>query len=176
VLRGSMRTDLKEAGYHLLKTHGAGADISSFDWQRYLMQMLNLGILEIAYDENFALKITAYGRDILFGKAKARLTVLPLLIRKGSSIYGTQSSQGNEEDELFEQLKKVRRKFSVEEDVSPYNIFSDATLLEMAKEKPLTEQEMLLISGVGERKFDRYGDDFLDMINSYTARKTRVKR
>jgi len=176
VLRGSMRTDLKEAGYHLLKTHGAGADISSFDWQRYLMQMLNLGILEMAYDENFALKITAHGSDILFGKAKARLTVLSLLVRKGSNASGTQSSHVNEEDELFEQLKKVRRKFSLEEDVPAYIIFSDATLYEMAKEKPLTEQEMLLISGVGEHKFDRYGDDFLSLISSYSAGKKRMKR
>lgn len=174
VLRGSMRTDLKEAGYHLLKTHGAGSDISSFDWQRYLMQMLNLGILEMAYDEDFALKITPYGHDILFGRARAKLTVLPLLIKNGRT--NTSYSRANEEDELFEQLKKVRRKFSVEEDVPAYIIFSDATLYEMAKEKPLTEQEMLLISGVGEHKFDRYGEEFLDMISSYTARKKKLRR
>lgn len=176
VLRGSMRTDLKEAGYHLLKTHGAGADISSFDWQRYLMQMLNLGILEIAYDENFALKITSYGNDILYGRAKATLTVLPLLIRSGINPSKSVTSHVNEEDELFEQLKKVRRKFSVEEEVSPYNIFSDATLYEMAREKPLNEQEMLLIPGVGEHKLDKYGDDFLDLINSYFLRKKHVRR
>lgn len=174
VLRGSMRTDLKEAGYHSLKTHGAGSDISSFDWQRYLMQMLNLGILEMAYDEDFALKITPYGRDILFGKTKARLTVLPLLIK--SNKTGSTSSHVNDEDELFEQLKKVRRKFSVEEDVPAYIIFSDATLHEMAKEKPLTEEEMLLISGVGEHKFDRYGEDFLDMISAYSSRKKSLRR
>lgn len=176
VLRGSMRTDLKEAGYHLLKTHGAGADISSFDWQRYIMQMINLGILEIAYDENFALKITSYGKDILYGRAKAKLTVLPLLIRSGSNASKSVPAHVNEEDELFEQLKKVRRKFSVEEEVSPYNIFSDATLYEMAREKPLNEQEMLLIPGVGEHKLDKYGDDFLDLINSYYLRKKRARR
>lgn len=176
VLRGSMRTDLKEAGYHLLKTHGVGGDISSFDWQRYLMQMLNLGILEIAYDENFALKITPHGRDILYGRTKAKLTVLPLLISNGNKVSKSSSNHVNEEDELFEQLKKVRRRFSVEEDVSPYNIFSDATLYQMAREKPLTEQEMLLIPGVPEYKVDRYGDDFLDLINSFSVRKSQSRQ
>lgn len=176
VLRGSMRTDLKEAGYHLLKTHGVGGDISSFDWQRYLMQMLNLGILEIAYDENFALKITPHGRDILYGRTKAKLTVLPLLISNGNKVSKSSGNHVNEEDELFEQLKKVRRRFSVEEDVSPYNIFSDATLYQMAREKPLTEQEMLLIPGVPEYKVDRYGDDFLDLINSFSVRKSQSRQ
>jgi len=82
VLRGSRRAEILDAGYEKLKTHGAGSDIITPDWQRYLMQMLNMGVLEIAYDENFALKISPEGKEILFGKKKIELTVLQVFAAK----------------------------------------------------------------------------------------------
>ena len=176
VLRGSLRNDLREAGYDKLKTHGIGADLCTSDWRRYLMQMLNLGIIEMAYDENFALKSTAYGKEILFGKKRAELIVLPPLIKPAKTSLTTKAKPVNYEDELFEQLKKVRRKFSLEEKVPAYIIFSDATLYEMANKKPLTTSEMLSITGVGEHKFDRYGEEFLDLIENYIVSKKRSYR
>lgn len=175
ILRGSVRSEITEAGYDKLKTHGAGSGISGVDWQRYLMQMLHLGILEMAYDENFALKITHYGREILFGRQKAALTILPPLKAREKKTDSQAREVFYYEDELFENLRQTRKKFSVEEDVPAYIIFSDATLQEMARFKPVTEREMLEITGVGEHKFDKYGAVFIRTIDSF-LKKRRINQ
>lgn len=170
VLRGSMKAEVVEAGYDKLKTHGAGAGISAFDWQRYLMQMLNLGILEMAYDENFALKITDYGKQILFGQRRAELTILPVLQTKEKSKAARVPAKSNQEDALFDELKRIRRQFSVEEEVPAYVIFSDTTLREMAKYRPVTYRDMLTITGVGEHKLEKYGKTFMATIDEFMRR------
>ncbi|WP_026897469.1 DNA helicase RecQ [Daejeonella oryzae] len=165
VLRGSMRAEITHAKYDQLKTHGAGSDISSLDWQRYLMQMLNLGVLEIAYDENFALKLTAAGRDILFGKKRIELTVLQVLdLKEISSREKKVKRVLAPTEELFDILRNVRRDFAMKENVPAYIIFSDATLQAMASEKPRNQIQMLEITGVGEHKMERYGQAFINAI------------
>jgi ATP-dependent DNA helicase RecQ len=163
VLRGSMRAEITYSKYDQLKTHGAGSDISSIDWQRYLMQMLNVGVLEIAYDENFVLKLTPAGRDILFGKKKIDLTVLQVIDLKVRSARDKKvTSSIPPKEELFDSLRKVRREFALQENVPAYIIFSDATLQAMVSERPRNAAAMLEISGVGEHKFQRYGQAFLN--------------
>ncbi|MEJ6980067.1 DNA helicase RecQ [Pedobacter sp. P351] len=168
VLRGSRKTEIMQAGYDSLRTHGAGAEIGAVDWQRYLMQMLNLGVIEMAYDENFALKITPSGKDILFGRKTIELTILQPLVKveKPAERKHTRVSVKPEED-LFSRLKQVRLRFATQEDVPAYIIFSDAVLQEMVKEEPLTAEEMMQISGVGEHKMWKYGQAFLDTISNF---------
>ena len=167
VLRGSRRSEILEAGYDKLKTHGVGSEIGALDWQRYIMQMLNLGILEIAYDENFALKATDYGKEILFGKQKVELTVLQPFTKPTSKEDKKVAKSTVGYELLFDRLREIRKEFAKEQEVPAYVIFSDATLTEMAKEKPISREEMLQISGVGEFKMEKYGEVFLDTIQNF---------
>ena len=169
VLRGSKRQEIIAAGYDKIKTHGAGAEVPALDWQRYIMQMLNLGIVEMAYDENFALKITPYGKEVLYNKRKIELTVLQVIkpSEKTEKVKKTASSLSPDE-ELFNHLRRIRKDFAVEENVPAYVIFSDATLDEMAKQKPMTESDLLLVSGVGEHKLLKYGQAFLNTIIDFS--------
>lgn len=179
VLRGSRKAEILEAGYEKLKTHGAGSEINSTDWQRYLMQMLNIGLLEIAYDENFALKITGAGNEILFGKKRVELTVLQVIVpkekitreKRNRPTYET--TKVTPEENLFNLLRKVRHDFALKEDVPAYIIFSDATLQAMVTEKPKNAENMLHISGIGEHKLAKYGQAFLDAINDFSENKTK---
>ncbi len=165
VLRGSRRIEILEAGYDKLKTHGAGSEMSAMDWQRYLMQILNMGVLEIAYDENFVLKITPAGKAILFGKKEIELTVLQALLPKEKATREKRVKTAiAPQEELFDILRKVRLDFAMQENVPAYIIFSDATLQAMVLDKPKTPEDMLHIPGVGEHKFARYGQVFLDAI------------
>ena len=167
VLRGSSKGELIEHGYNKIKTYGAGADLSFAAWEQYILQMLNLGLIEIAYDEGFTLKITESGKEVLYSKRKENLvqpqvkTVQPFE-RKAKRGKKTEQSAGND---LFEALRKLRKQFAEAEKLPAYIIFNDATLHEMASEKPLTEEEMLNISGVGQHKFEKYGQSFLKVIH-----------
>lgn len=76
ILKGSANQELIDKGYDKLKTYAAGRDIPARDWQDYLLQMLNLGYFEIAYNENNHLKITESGQKVLFGKESAMLVVI----------------------------------------------------------------------------------------------------
>jgi ATP-dependent DNA helicase RecQ len=163
ILRGSRRQEIVEAGYDKIKTHGIGAEISASDWQRYLMQMLNRGVLEMAYDDGFSLKITNLGKEILFGKKTIEFTVLQNLpVAEKKNVKAEKAMQFAEE--LFDKLRRLRRSFAEQEDVPAYVIFSDATLKEMVNKKPVTLSEMLEISGIGEHKMEKYGADFLELI------------
>lgn len=172
VLRGSRRIEILERGYDQLKTHGVGADIGALDWQRYLMQMLNLGLLEIAYDENFALKITPLGREVLFGERKVELTILPLIEAK--KVAKTQSAKPIEkqsvENELLAILKDIRRAFAQKEKVPAYIIFSDATLQAMVLSKPQNLEDMLNLPGISDYKLNRYGHEFLEATQTFYKR------
>ncbi len=72
-----------------------------------------------------------------------------------------------EDAALFRELRKLRKQLAEEEGIPPYVVFNDATLLELAQFKPVTEDEILMINGVGYRKLERFGEAFLDCIREY---------
>lgn len=164
ILRGSKKQEIVAAGYDKLKTHGAGQEIPAFDWERYLMQMLNIGLLELAYDENLALKVTEFGKQVLYNGKKIELTVLQNLNPTEQLVKTRSVRTLSPDEELFNKLRSLRSKIAKQENVPAYVIFSDATLKEMAQEKPITADELLNIGGVGEHKLSKYGSYFLDAI------------
>lgn len=167
VLRGSTKGELIEHGYNKIKTYGAGAAISYANWEQYILQMLNQGFIEIAYDEGSNLKITETGKEIVFGKRTAELVQpqIRAIEPVERNTRRTQFAERNEGNTLFEALRKLRKQIADAENLPAYIIFNDATLKEMASEKPLTEEEMLTISGVGQHKFEKYGQSFLTVIH-----------
>ncbi|SMO59364.1 DNA helicase RecQ [Solitalea koreensis] len=171
VLRGSEKAEILERGFDKIKTYGAGSDMSAYDWQGYIMQMLNQGFMEMAYDEGFSLKVTDLGKEILFGKKIANL-VYPqpkeIKVKRAAriDIDDDEPVPRNSKAKLFDSLRKLRREIAEAEGVPAYVIFNDATLQEMAQEKPNTPAGMLAISGVGQHKYDKYGEAFLSLISS----------
>jgi len=173
-LRGSSQQDVLRNNFHKIKTYGAGKDLSYFDWQHYIAQLVNLGLLEIAYDQNSALKLTSYSRSVLFDSQKVTLIKLNKVkeqieerIKKSKSKTKTQVIK----DELFEKLRGLRTGLAQQEGLPPYLIFTDATLKEMCDFKPTTPDEMRGISGVGEYKLENYGDAFIEEIRKFVINK-----
>ncbi|MEO1625934.1 MAG: DNA helicase RecQ [Bacteroidota bacterium] len=167
VLRGSRRKEILQRGYDKIKTYGAGGDISAFDWQQLILQMINIGLIEVAYDQNHVLKLTDAAKAVLFQKQSVRLVRMKAVkekmnARKAKATVKTQRQRVR--DELFEQLRKLRREIAVRDGVPPYIVFSDASLEEMAAERPINEAEFSRISGVGEAKLRKYGKDFIKAI------------
>jgi len=168
VLRGSRAQEILEKGYDRIKTYGVGAAISFRDWQHYLTQMINLGVMEIAYTEGFVLKSTDFGKMILSGKIKLNLTTPQEQSTK--SYAQTPKADLTPDDKLFNQLRRVRKKIADLENVPAYVIFNDSTLYEMVAHKPVSELDMLAISGVGEIKMQNYGAEFIRQIKKFKGR------
>ncbi|MEZ5038364.1 MAG: DNA helicase RecQ [Saprospiraceae bacterium] len=170
ILRGSGRKEIFDRGYDKIKTYGAGREYTVQDWQHYLSQIINLGYLEIAYDQKNVVKLTPASQRVLFGDEKIQLVQQTTVKDRQESKKAKAAPIAQRQrvrDELFEVLRQIRRKLAQERGVPPYIIFTDATLEEMAAQRPVTDQDMNLISGVGERKLQLYGDAFMQAIADY---------
>ena len=179
ILRGNFTQEISEKGYDKIKTFGAGRDIPSRHWQNYLLQMLNMGYIEIAYNENNHLKITELGAKVLYGKQNAELVVIkedefsnkqykkntivtsPVQIKKNA--YGNLEN----EDSLFETLRLLRLKLAEQEAIPPYIVMSDSTLQSLCDKKPKNLEDLDDISGFSEYKKKKYGRDFVNAIKKY---------
>jgi ATP-dependent DNA helicase RecQ len=173
VLRGSSRQEIRSKGYHQIKTYGAGKDIAYQDWQQYLLQLLNLGFISVAYDNGNALKLTEQGREVLFRERLVNLVHLSTMKSEPISKPIAKTEKQENREGLFEALRKLRLKISRDENIPPYLVFSDATLQEMAQDKPTSEFEMKLISGVGVRKYQLYGELFINEILDFEQTRNR---
>lgn len=169
ILRGSSSVEIIQQGYHHLKTYGVGRNLSNLEWNAYLLQMQQLGIFDVAYNENNHLKITSYGKDILYGREKVQLTQFvkkefvekekPAVVEKTFDFNLTLSEQ-----ELFNQLKALRYTIAQREHKRPYMVFSDKSLKAMAHERPTTKLAFSSVFGVGEMKTEMYWKPFTDLI------------
>lgn len=176
ILRGNPTAEITEKAYTELKTFGAGRDIPARDWQDYLLQMLQMGYFEIAYNENNHLKITGSGSDVLFGRKKAMLVVIrreePATAkrRKKSAATPTQAwaeeSRSKEED-LFEALRALRKQLADQEALPAYIVLSDKVLHLLCLSRPTTVEAFGNINGIGEYKKKKYGKDFVALIRQF---------
>ncbi len=163
-------------GYQELKTFGAGRDIPPRDWQDYLLQMLQLGYFEIAYNENNHLKITSSGSDVLFGRTQAALVVIQheeAVTRKGKKKKVVIAKElpfgaaGGESQDLFEALRGLRKQLADQEALPAYIVLSDKVLHLLCISRPTTIEEFGEISGIGEHKKKKYGKDFVNLIRQF---------
>lgn len=179
ILRGNMSSEVTERGYHRLKTFGAGREVPPRDWHDYLLQMLQLGYFEIAYNENNHLKITQSGTDVLFGRARALLVT----IRREEAVQATRGRKrkatvptkelplglpNTESGELFEALRTLRKRLADQEALPAYIVLSDKVLNLLSASRPTTIEEFGNISGIGEYKKKKYGKEFVELIRKYS--------
>jgi ATP-dependent DNA helicase RecQ len=166
ILRGAESHDVTNRGFHHLKTHGVGAAYSEYEWQHYIAQLINLGLIEIAYDEYLSLKITNAGNKVLFGEKEINVTVPPEKALRSTRNKTKAKVEFNKEVDstLFDVLRLKRAEIARKQGVPPYIVFNDATLTQMASSKPITLNQMADISGVGDAKLIKYGPVFLELI------------
>jgi len=173
VLRGSGRKEITQRNYHKIKTYGAGANLSSHEWQQFILQMINMGYIEVAYDDYNILKLTPESKDVLFQGKKIELVRLAAF-KKTATKKAPVTRQKREivRDELFEKLRGLRLKIARKKKVPPYIVFTDATLSQLSQQRPINEEEMSEISGVGQAKLKQYGALFINEIKDYILEHT----
>lgn len=173
-LRGSKNAYIYEKEYQNLKTYGVGVDLSWFDWNQYLIQLINLGYCEIAFHQQNKIKLTAFAKKVLFEQEKVLLTTAQKINTEKQEIKEVKSK--STANSLFETLRKLRYEISKEESVPAYVIFSDAALRQMETERPTSDQELLAIDGVGKAKLEKYGDLFIKAIIAFQKSKVVKKK
>jgi len=169
VLRGSQTSRIHELGHDKLSTYAIGKDESHDYWLSILRQLVHCGLLQQDISQHSVLKLQEAARAVLRAEQTLQLAVPRLVQTKASSSSSKAATPQNYDRKLFARLKVLRKAIAERDDVPPFVVFSDATLIEMAQACPTNSVEFLAISGVGQTKLGRYGADFLDLISDYLA-------
>lgn len=182
ILRGMNTTSVLRNGYNTIKTYGVGKDLSVATWQDFLLQMLQMGFIEIAYNDHNKVKITDLGKDVLYGREKASLIIPQQETSKPRSAKSSAKSnkipelhvslinKANtveaEDLDLYEALKKVRKKLADSQGFPAYIVMSDKVLHAIATIRPRNIEEFGNIPGIGEYKKIKYGKVFINEITN----------
>ncbi|GKX64504.1 ATP-dependent DNA helicase RecQ [Pragia fontium] len=167
ILRGANNMRIREFGHDKLPVYGIGKDQSHEHWVSVIRQLIHLGLLTQNIAQFSALQLTEAARPVLRGETPLQLAVPRLLNLKSRSSSASKSFAGNYDRKLFAKLRKLRKSIADEENIPPYVVFNDATLLEMAEQQPTRESELLSVNGVGYRKLERFGQPFLTLIRDH---------
>lgn len=176
ILHGNFSPEVVSRGYNQIKTFAAGRDVPVRDWHDYLLQMLQMGYIEIAYNEDNHLHVTQLGQDIVHGKTRVQLVVIS---REDFSVKGRRKqmmeeqvsavtfSGQSENKALFEWLKELRKEIADEINYPAFVVMSDKTLHALATDMPTTLETFGNTFGIGEHKRDTYGKRFIEVIKQY---------
>jgi len=164
VLRGADTQRIRDLGHHQLSTYGIGKAQSNEAWSGLIRQLVHLGYLYQDVASYSILRLTEAARPLLRGEQHlelARPRIKPKSVKKRTR---KQIGGLDYDESLFQRLRSLRKQLADAEGVPPYVVFGDATLAEMAAVQPMNKESLLQINGVGQRKLERYGDAFLDVL------------
>ncbi len=174
VLLGVDDQRIKNFYHDQISVFGIGKEFSKTEWQNIFRQLVAMNLLSVDIAGHGGIKITKQGQEFLRNKEQ----VIQLRKHQKADLKSKTKTVSNkialelvneEENILFAQLKAKRLEISRASNLPPYIIFHDKTLIEMVKSRPQNFDEMLKVSGVGQQKIDRYGQDFLSIILSFVS-------
>ncbi len=169
ILTGKEDEKIKRFNHNKLSTFGIGREYSKFQWKSIFRQIIALGLVNVDLEAFGALKLTSSSNKVLRGQEKIFLrkdTIKekPSKTKKAEPRKRT-SFTDPKSNALFQKLRELRLSLAKEQNVPPYVIFHDSTLIDMITAMPRNLPEMGQISGVGKSKLERYGKAFLEVIN-----------
>ena len=169
VLRGVETVRISAARLDKQSTYGIMKGIRASEISYLLEQLEEQGMIITVDLTRPYLRVTDMSYPILRGSAK-------FMVKKSKRLHSRVTQDGNVavNQELLDVLKTVRQKFAKKRGVPAFVIFSDATLNDMCRKMPLTDDEFLSVSGVGANKLEKYGEDFLSVIREYVSEKYEV--
>ncbi len=162
VLRASQNKKIFENGHDKLTTYGVGTDLSKEQWNNIYRQMMQQGLI-IQDPEYGSLKCTHLGVEVLKGEKTFEGKLEKEIVEEKTINYDSIPHDKN----LFEVLRQERKRLADRQNIPPYAVFPDKTLLEMAANYPTSASELLKMHGVGAIKFNKYGNKFLRVIRIY---------
>lgn len=168
ILLGKDNPKVLKFGHNRLSTFGIGKETDEYHWQSIVRQLIILGLIDID-SKYLTVSLTPDAAKVLRGQVVIQLrkqVLKPKVKKEKTKFQKPEAFSADEDVALFKMLKDIRREFAKAENIPPYIIFHDKTLMEMVVVKPKTLEDMEQISGVGSRKLEKYGEVFLKIINS----------
>ncbi|SEO50075.1 ATP-dependent DNA helicase RecQ [Aquisalimonas asiatica] len=166
VLQGSESERVRQNGHDRLTTWGIGAHLDAAQWKALFRQLVARGLLTVDADGYGALQLTEACRPVLRGEQSLTLRRDRRQRKASRRRLPGEGLMDEASHDLWEALRACRRRLAQEQGIPPYMIFHDSTLMEMVQARPESLDALAAVSGVGERKLERYGDDFLEAIRS----------
>ncbi|WP_241607423.1 ATP-dependent DNA helicase RecQ [Rosenbergiella epipactidis] len=166
VLRGAANQRIKEFGHDKLPVYAIGRDQSHEHWVNVLRQLIHLGLVTQNISQHSALQLTESARPVLRSESPLQLAVPRIIITKTRPVV-SRLSGSHYDKKLFAKLRKLRKAIADEENIPPYVVFNDATLIELSEIQPISPSEMLGINGIGQRKLERFGRPFMQLIKQH---------
>jgi ATP-dependent DNA helicase RecQ len=164
VLKGRRPQRIIEQGHDKLSTFGIGKSKPDEYWVNIINQLIHKGYVFIDITNYAVLRLTDAAKGILRGSEPLTLAVPRL---STSTKKAASTPQVSYDKELFAKLKNLRKRLADEIGKPPYVIFSDASLVDMAQNLPMEPSDFLFVSGVGQVKLERYGDQFINVITQH---------
>ena len=177
VLRGSKSKPVEKWGHHELPLFGIGKQRSESDFRDIVPDLVNQGLLARADGEYPTLSVPPKGWEFLKNRESLTLTrAIRKAVPRSVSAGKTEAAEGDRHDlRLYEELAALRMRYAEERRVPAYVIFGNRSLLEMAQRAPMTREEFLRISGVGDAKLREFGDTFIDCIANYVQKHGQLR-
>ncbi len=166
VLRGMQNIRIRENQHEKVSTYGIGKKHSHDYWVSIMRQLIHKGLVVQNIARNSTLQLTEEARPLLRGETTLELAV-PRLDASTKVAKSNKLTTKNYDKKLFSKLRQLRKRIADQDGLPPYVVFSDATLIDMCEVMPMSEGEMLAVSGVGEKKLERFGEPFLEVIREY---------
>jgi ATP-dependent DNA helicase RecQ len=173
VLRGEQSENIRKRGHETLSTYGLLKEHSKANLRDWIYQLIGQGVLVQEASEYPVLKLNDGSWEVMRGERSVRLVQLVRRTkeeRPQKSKADVVSWEGVDQ-ELFDALRRLRRRLAEEKKVPPYIIFNDATLREMARVRPRTPEQLRAVHGVGDAKLRDFGQMFLDAIREFYLEK-----
>ncbi len=169
VLLGVENERIAQFGHDRLSTFGIGTEHDNRAWRAILRQLIALRLIDVDLAGHGGLSIASAGRDFLRDKPTLMLRVpAPARARRSKTARSaTQSAVTEADRDLFEALRRKRTELARAQNVPPYVIFHDKTLIELAATRPVSRTAMAKVPGIGDAKLERYGEAFLAVIAGY---------
>mgnify|MGYP000571706700 CR=1 FL=1 len=166
VLRGESSAKVKKLAHDKVSTFGLGRDKTPGYWFAIVRQLIHLGFLQQDIARHSALCLTQASRSVLTGSDPLMLASPRL---QKASYWQRKDKEQPYDRALFAKLRALRKEIADVEDIAPFIVFNDATLSELARKQPVSSNEMLMVSGIGDTKLARYGGPFLELIQQHKA-------
>ena len=167
ILLGKADERSSRFGHDQVSTFGIGGELNQSEWKDLYRQLIAHGLLAVDIEGHGGLHLTEQSRPVLRGEEPLHLRKFSRKAKAKSRERKASRFADQGQGKLWEALRSRRQQLADEQGVPAYVIFHDATLAEMVENRPETMEQLLTISGVGERKLESYGEPFLEVLNDY---------